>query len=93
MIMAVALGGTYVQESPQPKTEHIVNIRNTILGAGLWVVVSGASALSLGGSRGAVVIGAPVDLTFEVQPDPGSDLASSCIAAALAAGDTPIGDA
>lgn len=91
--MAVALGGTYVQESPQPKTEHIVNIRNTILGAGLWVVASGASALSLGGSRGAVVIGAPVDLTFEVQPDPGSDLASSCIAAALAAGDTPIGDA
>ncbi|MFN7153368.1 MAG: FimV family protein [Acidovorax sp.] len=70
-----------------------MNIRNTILGAGLWVVASGASALSLGGSRGAVVLGAPVDLTFEVQPDPGSDVASSCVAAALVAGDTPIGDA
>lgn len=91
--MAVALGETYVQESVQPETEHIVNIRNTILGAGLWVVASGAAALSLGGSRGAVVLGAPVDLTFEVQPDPGLDVASSCVAAALVAGDTPIGDA
>lgn len=90
--MAVALGGTYVQESPQPKPELIVNIRYTIFGAGLWVVATGASALSLGGSRGAVVLGAPVDLTFEVQPDAGSDVASSCVAASLVAGDTPISD-
>lgn len=90
--MAVALGGTYVQESPQPKPELIVNIRNTIFGTGLWVVATGASALSLGGSRGAVVLGAPVDLTFEVQPDAGSDVASSCVVASLVSGDTPIGD-
>lgn len=90
--MAVALGGTYVQESPQPKPEHIVNIRNTIFGTGLWVVATGASALSLGGSRGTVVLGAPVDLTFEMQPDAGSDVASSCVVASLVSGDTPIGD-
>ncbi|MDP3228349.1 MAG: hypothetical protein Q8N13_10295 [Acidovorax sp.] len=69
-----------------------MNIRNTIFGTGLWVVATGASALSLGGSRGAVVLGAPVDLTFEVQPDAGSDVASSCVAASLVSGDTPIGD-
>ncbi|MFY3386619.1 hypothetical protein [Paracidovorax sp. MALMAid1276] len=70
-----------------------MNIRNTIIGAGLWVVATGASALTLGASRGAVVLGGPVDLTFEVQPDPGSDVASSCVDAALRAGDTPIGTA
>ncbi|WP_409833422.1 hypothetical protein [Acidovorax sp.] len=64
-----------------------------MFGAGLWVVATGASALTLGASRGAVVLGGPVDLTFEVQPDPGSDVASSCIDAALRAGDTPIGAA
>jgi pilus assembly protein FimV len=90
--MAVALGGTYVQESVNPKPELIVNIRKAIFGTGLWVVATGASALSLGGSRGAVVLGAPVDLTFEVQPDTGSDVASSCVVASLVSGDTPIGD-
>ncbi len=82
-----------MQESPQPEPEFIVNLRNTIFGAGLWMVAAGASALTLGASRGAVVLGGPVDLTFEVQPDPGSDIASSCIDAAVRAGDTPIGSA
>jgi pilus assembly protein FimV len=90
--MAVALGQTYVQESPEAESENIVNIRYTVLGAGLWVVAAGASALSLGSGRGVVVLGGPVDLTFEVVPDPGSDVASSCITAALVAGSTPIGD-
>lgn len=75
------------------KDEPIVKIRNAILGAGLSVVAAGASALSLGGSRGSVVLGSPVDLSFDVQPDPGSDVASSCVTAHLVAGDTPIGDA
>jgi len=91
--MAVALRGTYVQEWAAPKTEFIVKIRNTIFGTGLWVVAAGASALSLGGSRGTVVLGAPVDLSFDVQPDPGTDVASSCVTAQLKAGDTPVGDA
>lgn len=50
----------------------------------------GASALSMGNGRGAVVIGSPVDLIFDIQPDQGSDVASSCIGATLVAGDTPI---
>jgi len=39
------------------------------------------------------VLGAPLDVSFDVQPDPGSDVASSCVSAQVKAGDTPIGDA
>lgn len=69
-----------------------MKLRNSIVGPGLWVVAASASALSLGGSRGTVVLGAPIDLAFEVQPDAGADVASSCIAAKVLAGDTPIAD-
>lgn len=58
----------------------------------MWVAAASASALSLGGSRGSVVLGGPIDLAFEIQPDAGSDLASSCVAARILAGDTPIAD-
>lgn len=71
----------------------IVKIRNTLVGAGLWAVALGASALSLGAGRGSVVLGSPVDLAFDVEPDPGVELAASCISASLTAGNTPIGDA
>lgn len=71
----------------------IVKIRNTLFGAGLWAVALGASALSLGAGRGSVVLGSPVDLSFDVEPDPGVELSASCISAALTAGSTPIGDA
>jgi len=91
--MAVVLSGTCVQEWAAPKTESIVKIRNAIFGTGLWVVAAGAWALSLGAGRGAVVLGAPVDLSFDVQPDPGSDVASSCVTARLVAGDSPVADA
>lgn len=57
------------------------------------MLAAGASALSLGGSRGQVTLGAPVDLTFEIQPDAGSDIAGSCVTAEVVAGDTPLGDA
>lgn len=57
------------------------------------MLAAGASALSLGGSRGQVTIGAPVDLAFEVQPDAGSDIAGSCVTAEVFVGDTPLGDA
>lgn len=90
--MAVALRERSVQESVGPATEFNVNIRNVIFGPGLWAVAAGASALSLGGGSGAVVLGAPVDLSFELQPDPGTDVASSCVTAKLVAGDNVIGD-
>lgn len=56
----------------------------------MWVAALGASALSLGSGRGAAVIGSPVDLSFDIQPDQGSDVASSCIGATVVAGDTPV---
>ena len=69
-----------------------MKIRNAIVGASLWVVATGVWALSLGGSRGAVVLGAPLDLSFDVQPDPGTDIASACVTARIMAGETAIGD-
>lgn len=91
--MAFALRGRSVQEWFAPKIEIIVKFSNAIIGAGLWMVAAGASALSLGGGRGTVVLGSPVDLSFDVQPDLGSDLASSCVAARVMAGDTVVSDA
>jgi len=70
--------------------DTIVSTRNAIVGACLFAVACGAAALSLGDSRGAVTLGAAVDLAFEVRPDPGKDLASSCISARLVAGSHPL---
>jgi pilus assembly protein FimV len=69
-----------------------VNISNITLAASLWALATTASALSLGGGRGNVVLGAPVDLAFDVHPDPGSDVASSCVTARLLVGDNAIGE-
>lgn len=76
-----------------PKKEIVVKIRNVIFGVGCWVVVGGATAISLGQSRGSVILGAPVDLAFDVQPDAGADIASSCVTADVAFGDSPVADA
>jgi pilus assembly protein FimV len=40
-----------------------------------------------------VVLGSPADLSFDVQPDPGTDVASSCVAVKVVAGDVPLSDA
>ena len=81
-----------MQESNEPRTKLIVKLRNNILGAGLWAIAAGASALSLGASRGAVVLGSSLDLTFDVQPDTGSDVASSCVAATVKSGDAQLSE-
>ncbi|MBS0466218.1 MAG: hypothetical protein JSR14_03245 [Proteobacteria bacterium] len=39
------------------------------------------------------MLGAPIDLMFEVRPDPGKDLASSCLSARLVSGANTISDA
>ncbi|WP_157764909.1 hypothetical protein [Acidovorax delafieldii] len=39
-----------------------------------------------------VVLGGPVDLAFDVQPDPGVELASSCITADVVFGDSPVSE-
>lgn len=74
------------------KKENVVRISNALLGATLTLVASSAAALSLGNSRGTVVLGAPIDLVFEVVPDPGNDVASSCVVAELTSGENRIGD-
>ncbi len=74
------------------KNATIVKISNAIIGAGLTAVATGAAALSLGASHGTVVLGAPVDLVFDVQPDPGTDVAASCVRVRLQAGDTAVPD-
>ena len=67
-------------------------MRKVIVGACLCTVASGVAALSLGPSRGAVVLGSPIDLMFEVRPDAGKDLASSCLSARLVSGANTISD-
>ena len=67
-------------------------MRKVIVGACLCTVASGVAALSLGPSRGAVVLGSPIDLMFEVRPDAGKDLASSCLSARLVSGASTVSD-
>lgn len=74
------------------KKETTVKISNAIVGVSLSVVACSAAALSLGSSRGTVVLGAPVDLSFEVIPDAGSDVASSCVSARLVSGADPVAE-
>lgn len=73
--------------------KYFVKIRNVLGGVGCCLVVGSASAISLGPSRGSAILGAPVDLTFDMQPEPGDDVASSCVTAGVAFGDTPVADA
>ena len=67
-------------------------MRKLLMGACLCTAASGVAALSLGPSRGAVVLGSPIDLMFEVRTDPGKDLASSCLSAQLVSGASRIAD-
>ncbi|MDT0136096.1 FimV family protein, partial [Acidovorax sp. PRC11] len=69
-----------------------MKISNAIIGAGITAFATGAAALSLGASHGTVVLGAPVDLVFDVQPDAGTDVASSCVRVRLQSGDTAVPD-
>jgi len=74
------------------KNATVVKISNAIIGAGITAFATGAAALSLGASHGTVVLGAPVDLVFDVQPDAGTDVASSCVRVRLQSGDTAVPD-
>lgn len=59
----------------------------TFGGVGLFALSLTASALSLGQSQGQVVLGAPLDLVFQLQPDADMDAASSCVSAEVLLGD------
>jgi len=64
-----------------------LKIRNTFGGVGLFALSLTASALSLGQSQGQAVLGAPLDLVFQLEPNPGLDAASSCVAAEVVMGE------
>lgn len=66
--------------------------RHIVIGAGLSIVAWGAAALSLGPSPSTVILGAPIDLRFEIALDPGMDLADACLRARLFDGDVPLSD-
>lgn len=70
--------------------ELLVKICYTFGGVGLFALSLTASALSLGQSQGQVVLGAPLDLVFQWQPDADMDAASSCVRADVLLGERRI---
>ncbi|MCD2511684.1 hypothetical protein [Comamonas endophytica] len=64
-----------------------MKIYSTVGGVGLFALSLTASALSLGQSQGQAVLGAPLDLVFQLEPDAGLDAAASCVAAEVMMGD------
>lgn len=54
------------------------------------LLAGSATALSLGPAKGAVLLGAPVDLVFEIKPDVDTDVASSCVTADVLVGEVPV---
>ncbi|HSV53493.1 MAG TPA: hypothetical protein VLJ57_15355, partial [Burkholderiaceae bacterium] len=70
--------------------KSLVKLRNTLIGATLLVAAFGSIALSLGRARGTVVLGQPLDLSFEVRLDSPDDSSAPCISADVLHGDTRV---
>lgn len=79
-----------VCQNSNTSAEIYVKISNSLLGLGLLLGATNAAALSLGEVRGSVVLGRPLDVLIEVQPDPGTILDPACLSANATAGDTSI---
>lgn len=69
-----------------------MKIRDLLILAGCLGAASHASALSLGPSQGNVILGSPLDLSFQVRPDAGLTAEHSCITAAIRMGDNLVAD-
>lgn len=67
-----------------------MNIRKTIIVVSAVALTVPAWAISLGGAQGNVILGSSADLIFDVIPNAGQDLESSCVKATATAGDTPV---
>lgn len=65
-------------------------IRNASILVIMGLVTEGAAALSLGAPQGKVLLGQPVDLSFEVQLDPGMSVDALCPQVRLVSGDMPV---
>lgn len=67
-----------------------MKLSNTLLGLTVGLFAASASALSLGAAHGHVVLGRPIDLTFDIHTDPGTELDVACVQAFAQAGETQI---
>ena len=70
--------------------ELILKFRHLLLLAGSVATASQAYALSIGSPRGNVYLGSAIDLSFQVQSDPGQTVDSSCVRAEVWMGDTTL---
>ena len=69
-----------------------MNFRNTLLAVGVALTTCGAAALSLGESRGTVVLGRPLNLVFELQLDTAESADDACVTANISLGDNRLAD-
>lgn len=71
-------------------SEIKVKFSNILLGLGVGLFAGNAIALSLGEAHGRVLLGRPLDLIFDIDTDPGTELDVACVKAFGQAGDTRI---
>lgn len=71
------------------KLKKNVRLRKFLLAVSVGVAAGSATALSLGNPQGVVVLGRPLDLTFEVRTD-GAEPGDACIHADVVAGDSAV---
>lgn len=67
-----------------------VIVRHVLIAFCLGAGAGSAAALTLGPARGQVVLGRPVDVSFEVLTDPGKTLEDSCLSAEVVSGERPL---
>ncbi|MBC7435715.1 MAG: hypothetical protein H7332_06555 [Bdellovibrionales bacterium] len=70
--------------------KSLLKLRQTVIGATLLLAAVGSSALTLGRSRGAVIIGQPLNVVISVQADNGEDAAAQCFEADVFHADTRV---
>lgn len=64
---------------------------NVFLTGLLSLAAGSAGAFSLGSSHGQVLLGRPIDVSFDVHLDEGMALETACLAAQIISGDNPLG--
>ena len=91
--LSAAISAAGCARIPRQTAEFHVKISKSLLSIGLLLGATSAAALSLGEVRGSVVLGRPLDVLFDVQPDPGTALDPACLTATATLGDTRIDSA
>lgn len=65
--------------------------RNILMASICGLAVGSAAAFSLGQAHGEVLLGRPIDVSFDVHLDPGMELETACLAARIISGENPLG--